>query len=145
MIDADWKRRAAFTLLILGWVLASCAHTVDQKTAPSGKPLLRLNVLASQGERQVPSELCEAIKRLPESEQQKVLEGYQKGVNQARQVDFLFLMKKPSESPQGCLRQELFGQPSTVSARPGSDHFGVLDTYIADSSECRRSVLTSEA
>jgi endonuclease/exonuclease/phosphatase family metal-dependent hydrolase len=94
------------------------------------------NVLASQGERQVPSELREAIKRLPESEQRKVLEGYQRGVNQARRVDFLFLMKKPSESPQGCLRQELFGQPGTVSAQPGSDHFGVIDTYIVDSAEC---------
>jgi endonuclease/exonuclease/phosphatase family metal-dependent hydrolase len=94
------------------------------------------NVLASQGERQVPSELREAIKRLPESEQRTVLEGYQRGVNQARRVDFLFLMKKPSESPQGCLRQELFGQPGTVSAQPGSDHFGVIDTYIVDSAEC---------
>lgn len=94
------------------------------------------NVLAGQGERDIPAELRQAIKRLPESEQRKVREGYRRGVSQARRVDFLFLMKKPSDSSTGCLRQELFGQPRTDSAQPGSDHFGVLDTYVADQTEC---------
>jgi endonuclease/exonuclease/phosphatase family metal-dependent hydrolase len=95
------------------------------------------NVIAGQGVREVPSSLREAIKRLPESQQQQILEGYQKGISQARRVDFLFLMKTPSESPKGCLRQELFGHhPEAVSAQPGSDHFGVLDTYLADETQC---------
>jgi endonuclease/exonuclease/phosphatase family metal-dependent hydrolase len=94
------------------------------------------NVLAERGERDVPAELREAIKRLPESEQRRVLEGYRTGVTQARRVDFLFLMKHPSHDLKGCLRQELFGQPSTDSGPAGSDHFGVLDTYITDASEC---------
>ncbi len=94
------------------------------------------NVIAGQGAREVPSTLREAVKRLPESQQRKVLEGYQKGVTQARRIDFLFLMKKSSSGLTGCLRQELFGQPTTLSARPGSDHYGVLDTYIADPSRC---------
>jgi len=94
------------------------------------------NVIAGKGVRDVPSALRDAMKRLPDSQQQKLLEGYQKGISQARRVDFLFLMKKPSDSPKGCLRQELFGQPIGVSTEPGSDHFGVLDTYITDSSQC---------
>jgi endonuclease/exonuclease/phosphatase family metal-dependent hydrolase len=94
------------------------------------------NLIAAKGLRDVPSALREAMKRLPESQQQKLLEGYQKGISQARRVDFLFLLKKPSDSPNGCLRQELFGQPTAVSTEPGSDHFGVLVTYIADSSQC---------
>lgn len=94
------------------------------------------NVLAEQGDRDVPAELRDAIKRLPESEQRRILEGYRTGVSRARRVDFLFLMKEPSDGPKGCLRQELFGQPATVSGQAGSDHFGVLDTYIADASEC---------
>ena len=57
-------------------------------------------------------------------------------VSQARRVDFLFLMKKSTGGLRGCLRQELFGQPTTLSARPGSDHYGVLDTYIADPPQC---------
>ena len=93
------------------------------------------NVIAGEGIREVPSELREAIKRLPESQQQKVLEGYQKGISQARRVDFLFLMKNPS-APNGCFRQELFGQPAVDSTRPGSDHYGVLVTYIADATQC---------
>lgn len=94
------------------------------------------NLIAGQGAREIPSALREAMTRLPESQQERILEAYRKGISQARRVDFLFLMKKPSESPTGCLRQELFGQPTAVSAQPGSDHYGVLDTYIADSSLC---------
>ena len=94
------------------------------------------NVIAGQGVREVPSALRDAMKRLPESQQQKILEGYQKGISQARRVDFLFVMTKSSDGQKGCFRQELFGQPMTLSARPGSDHYGVLDTYIADPSQC---------
>jgi endonuclease/exonuclease/phosphatase family metal-dependent hydrolase len=94
------------------------------------------NLIAGQGVRDIPSALREAMKRLPESQQRKILEGYQKGISQARRVDFLFLMTKPSSGLKGCLRQELFGQPNAVLVEPGSDHFGVLDTYLADSSEC---------
>ncbi len=94
------------------------------------------NVIAGQGVREVPSALREAMKRLPESQQQKILEGYQKGISQARRVDFLFLMSKPSDSPTGCFQQELFGKPAAVSIQPGSDHYGVLMTYLADASQC---------
>jgi endonuclease/exonuclease/phosphatase family metal-dependent hydrolase len=94
------------------------------------------NVIAGEGVREVPSALREAMKRLPESQQEKILEGYQKGISEARRVDFLFLMTKPSDPLKGCLRQELFGRPQTVSARPGSDHYGVLDTYITDTTQC---------
>ena len=93
------------------------------------------NVIAGQGVQEVPSTLRAAMKRLPESLQQKILEGYQKGITQARRVDFLFLMRKPSDGPTGCFRQELFGEHDAVSA-PGSDHYGVLVTYIADASQC---------
>jgi endonuclease/exonuclease/phosphatase family metal-dependent hydrolase len=94
------------------------------------------NVIAGKGVREVPSSLREAMKRLPESQQQKILEGYQKGISEARRVDFLFLMRKPSDGHEGCFRQELFGQPDAGSTAPGSDHYGVLVTYIADSSQC---------
>lgn len=95
------------------------------------------NVIAEQGTRDVPSALRDAIKRLPESQQKKVIEGYQKGISQARRVDFLFIMTKPSDVFKGCLRQELFGEPPhAASLELGSDHFGVLATYLADASEC---------
>jgi endonuclease/exonuclease/phosphatase family metal-dependent hydrolase len=94
------------------------------------------NVIAGHGIHEVPSTLRTAIKRLPESQQEKILEGYQNGISQARRVDFLFLMRKPSVSSTGCFRQELFGQSDAVSVAPGSDHYGVLVTYIADASQC---------
>src|SRR6476659_8571102 len=94
------------------------------------------NVIAGHGIQEVPSTLRAAMARLPESQQQKILEGYQKGISEARRVDFMFLMRKPSDSPTGCFRQELFGQSEAVSAAPGSDHYGVLVTYMADASQC---------
>jgi endonuclease/exonuclease/phosphatase family metal-dependent hydrolase len=94
------------------------------------------NVIAGKGVREVPSTLREAMKRLSPSQQQKILEGYQKGISQARRVDFLFLMRKPSDGPTGCFQQELFGKQATVSMQPGSDHYGVLVTYLADPSRC---------
>ena len=98
------------------------------------------NVIAGKGVREVPSSLREAMKRLPESQQQKILEGYQKGISEARRVDFLFLMRKPSDGHEGCFRQELFGQADAGSAAPGSDHYGVLVTYLADASQCGQSL-----
>ena len=94
------------------------------------------NVIAGQGIQEVPSTLRAAMRRLPESQQQKILEGYEKGITQARRVDFLFLMRESSESSTGCFRQELFGESEAVSAAPGSDHYGVLVTYVADASQC---------
>ena len=94
------------------------------------------NVIAGHGVQEVPSALRAAMRRLPESQQQKILEGYQKGITQARRVDFLFLMRTPAESATGCFRQELFGESEAVSTAPGSDHYGVLVTYMADASQC---------
>ena len=96
------------------------------------------NVIAGQGIREIPSALRAAMKRLPESQQEKILAGYQKGISQARRVDFLFLMRNPSESRTGCFMQELFGQSDAASAAPGSDHYGVLVTYMSDASQCGR-------
>ncbi|HKR81311.1 MAG TPA: endonuclease/exonuclease/phosphatase family protein [Nitrospira sp.] len=94
------------------------------------------NVLAGQGVREVPSALRAAMRRLPESQQEKILAGYQKGISEARRVDFLFLMRHPSHSVDGCFMQELFGQSEAVSTAPGSDHYGVLVTYMSDASQC---------
>ena len=77
---------------------------------------------------------CQALKRLPASMQEDFLEGYQKGISEARRVDFMFLMMHPSGAMKGCLRQELFGQEA--DSGPGSDHYGVLVTYIADATQC---------
>ena len=93
------------------------------------------NVIAGQEVREVPSTLRAAMKRLPESLQKQILEGYQKGISKARRVDFLFLMTNPSDAPRGCFQQELFGGHDAVS-EPGSDHYGVLVTYIADATQC---------
>jgi endonuclease/exonuclease/phosphatase family metal-dependent hydrolase len=112
------------------------AHTMASRDSEDLSLDPQGNVLARPAERDVPSSLREAIKRLPDSQQRKILQGYQTGISQARRVDFVFLMNEPSNGPKGCLRQELFGRPMSASGPSGSDHYGVLVTYLADPSQC---------
>jgi endonuclease/exonuclease/phosphatase family metal-dependent hydrolase len=93
------------------------------------------NVIAGQATADVPSGLRRAVAHLSESDRQRLFDAYRKGLSQPRRIDFLFLMSSPDDSP-GCMRQELFGQSTTVTVEPGSDHYGVLVTYLADPSKC---------
>ncbi len=95
------------------------------------------NPLAGQeNELTLPPSLRRAMTSLSEDEQQRIVEGYREVMGQGRRIDYLFHMGRPPNNPRRCLRQELFGTPTTVVAQPGSDHYGVLNTYIADPSEC---------
>ena len=94
------------------------------------------NVIAGRGEGDVPAALRQAVAHLPVAAQQKVVEAYRKGVSQPRRIDFLFLMSDSPEGLRGCMHQELFGRSAAVTLEPGSDHYGVLVTYLADPSRC---------
>jgi len=94
------------------------------------------NPLADPEEEALPTALSQAIKNLPQIEQEKVIGSYRKGLRQARRIDFLFTMSKPSATLKGCLKQELFGQPNAVPVRAGSDHYGVLVTFVLDPAHC---------
>jgi len=94
------------------------------------------NPVAGHEEEALPTALSLAIKSLPQNEQEKVIGSYRKGLRQARRIDFLFIMTKPSATLKGCLKQELFGQPNAVPIRAGSDHYGVLDTFVLDPAQC---------
>ena len=95
------------------------------------------NPVAGHEEEALPTALSQAIKSLPQNEQEKVIGSYRKGLRQARRIDFLFIMmSKPSATLKGCLKQELFGQTTAVPVRAGSDHYGVLDTFVLDPAQC---------
>lgn len=94
------------------------------------------NVIARRAEHDVPAALPKAVAHLPETQREKILDAYRKGVSQPRRIDFVFVMTDSPDGRGGCLRQELFGQAPTVTVEPGSDHYGVLVTYLADSSTC---------
>jgi endonuclease/exonuclease/phosphatase family metal-dependent hydrolase len=94
------------------------------------------NPLAGHEEVALPRSLRRAMTSLSEKEQQRIVQGYRKGMGQARRIDYLFHMGKPPNLPQECLRQELLGTPTAVLAQPGSDHYGVMNTYVLDSSQC---------
>lgn len=78
----------------------------------------------------------QALTSLPEEEQRWIVEGYRKGMGKARRIDFLFHMGDRYSHVQGCVRQALYGEPVPGLGVPGSDHYGVLNTYILGSSDC---------
>jgi len=93
------------------------------------------NVRAARGG-DVPAALPKAVAHLPESQRERILAAYREGVSQPRRIDFLFVMRDARDGAQGCLRQELFGRSETVADEPGSDHYGVLVTYVTDPGAC---------
>ncbi|CAI4032117.1 Endo/exonuclease/phosphatase domain-containing protein [Nitrospira tepida] len=107
-------------------------YTVARRTGELHTYDPRLNPVARQEEIELPPTLASVIQRMPEDQQQRIKDGYRRGVSQARRIDFLFMMLADPAHPLGCLRQELFGRPNAVTLGAGSDHFGVLDTYTTD-------------
>ncbi len=94
------------------------------------------NTIVRQEELTMPPSLRSAMANLPEAEQQRIAEGYRNGMGQARRIDYLFHMGKRPHLPNECLRQTLLGEPAALSAPSGSDHFGVLNTYMLDPLRC---------
>lgn len=93
------------------------------------------NTIVHQEELAMPPSLRQAMTNLPEAEQQRMAEGYQDGMGQARRIDYLFHMGKGPHLPNECLRQTLLGESAALSTPSGSGHFGVLNRYILDPSQ----------
>ncbi len=94
------------------------------------------NPIAQHEEVALPPALTSIVQAMPEEERQKVVDGYRRGLNMSRRIDFIFAMRSGPADPNACLRQELFGMPNPVTLDVGSDHYGVLDTYTTDGSGC---------
>lgn len=94
------------------------------------------NPIAGQEPFDPPPELNRAIRRLPEAEQRKILDVYREGISEARRIDFLFTMPGTVSRKDVCVTQELFGKPNIVPLAAGSDHYGVLNTYVLDPTHC---------
>lgn len=94
------------------------------------------NPIAQHEEEALPSALSSVVQAMPEAEREKIVAGYRQGLAMSRRIDFLFVMRSGQADPNACLRQELFGTPRPVTLDVGSDHYGVLDTYTTDGSEC---------
>ncbi len=84
------------------------------------------NPLAGHEEEALPSELTSAIAGESPSDQQQIVTAYRRAIHMARRIDFLFSMAFMSNA---CLRQDLFGKPTSMDGPAGSDHYGVLNTY----------------
>ncbi len=94
------------------------------------------NPVAQHEEVALPPALSSIVQAMPEGEQQKIIDGYRRGLSMARRIDFLFAMRYGPADPNACLKQELFGKPNPVTLDVGSDHYGVLDIYTTDGSHC---------
>ncbi|HKQ35998.1 MAG TPA: endonuclease/exonuclease/phosphatase family protein, partial [Nitrospiraceae bacterium] len=94
------------------------------------------NPVAQHEEVTLPPALSSIVQAMPEADREKIVAGYRQGIAMSRRIDFLFVMRSGPADPNACLRQELFGTPRPVTLDVGSDHYGVLDTYTTDGSDC---------
>ncbi|WP_447972054.1 hypothetical protein [Nitrospira sp. Kam-Ns4a] len=83
----------------------------------------------------VPDEVKRTIANLPADEQAAIEAAYLADVRRPRQIDFLFSL---SLTPTRCLTQERFGVETAPGGLPGSDHYGVLNTYTYRHEPCPR-------
>ncbi len=93
----------------------------------------RYDLLTQDDVNVVPDEVKRAIADLPADEQAAVKAAYLADVRRPRRIDFLFSL---SLMPTRCLTQELFGLETTPGGLPGSDHYGVLNTYTYRHEPC---------
>lgn len=94
------------------------------------------NPLVDSENATMPAALTRAIQGLPENRQRAIIAEYRKGISQSRRIDFLFTMPGKRRPLNVCVTQELFGTPTAVSVETGSDHYGVLNTYLFDRTRC---------
>ena len=86
------------------------------------------NAVVRQEELAIPPSLRQALANLPEVEQQRIVEDYRNGMGQARRIDYLFHMGKPPKLKAFYAQGTVWRTDSALS-QPGSDHYGVLNTY----------------
>ena len=84
------------------------------------------NPLAMYEETALPPALSLSIAGESPSDQQEIVATYRHLIGMARRIDFLFSLSFMSKA---CLRQHLFGEAAMPGDLPGSDHYGVLNTY----------------
>lgn len=91
--------------------------------------------LAAEDVKAVPDDLKTAIAAESLEDQKEILAEYGKDIRRHRRIDFLFGL---STVPFPCHSQKLFGLQKTSAGIPGSDHYGVLNTYYFRNSACHK-------
>ena len=91
------------------------------------------NPLASHEEEALPPALVDALAQEMKMDQDEAVKRYRHAIGMARRIDFLLSMTFMSNA---CLTQELFGKPAMMGHPTGSDHYGVLNTYIYQRKNC---------
>jgi len=68
-------------------------------------------------------------------DQDEAAKRYRLAISMPRRIDFLFSMTFMSTA---CLTQELFGKPAMMGDATSSDHYGVLNTYTYQRTDCEQ-------
>jgi len=96
---------------------------------------IRNDLVFDGDEPEVSGLLQAAIAKGSPEAQQELLEAYIDDMRRPRRIDYVFVKSFLSGV---CVRQQLFGQELGSDGLPASDHYGVLNTWYRDTSECRR-------
>jgi endonuclease/exonuclease/phosphatase family metal-dependent hydrolase len=93
----------------------------------------RYDALTEEDATTVPEDLKRKLVPLYEEERAAIEAAYLADVRRPRRIDFLFTL---STLPPSCITQELFGVEPSPGGMPGSDHYGVLNTYTYRGGVC---------
>ena len=77
----------------------------------------------------------EALEPEMKMDQDEAAKRYRLAIGMPRRIDFLFSMTFMSTA---CLTQELFGKPAMMGDATSSDHYGVLNTYTYQRTDCEQ-------
>ncbi len=96
------------------------------------------DALAKEDAQAIADMLDEFIAEESPEDQQEILTDYRANIDRPRKVDFIFVLPLDSHvaPKKGCVKQELFGLEKDSSGLAGSDHYGVLNTYMLSASQC---------
>jgi endonuclease/exonuclease/phosphatase (EEP) superfamily protein YafD len=93
------------------------------------------NPLAGHEEEALPPAFFEALEPEIKMDQDEAAKRYRLAISMPRRIDFLFSMTFMSTA---CLTQELFGKPAMMGDATSSDHYGVLNTYTYQRTDCEQ-------
>ncbi len=113
-------------------------HTaaVREGELPTADPQRNRRIHLDEGQA-LPMEFETELAPEPGQTRDVVRAAYREELQRPRRIDYLF---SQAFLPDYCLRQDLFGEALDAAGLPGSDHYGIRNTYTRDPASCHQAV-----
>ena len=136
--DFNFEQRAPGYKELLEYGAVDLAKIATQKNTHLQTIDPEKDTLAQEDAKTVPGRMRSLIEDESTDDRQEILADYQDNIRRPRKVDYIFVIPIHSHvlPKNGCVEKELFGLEEDASGHPGSDHYGILNTYPLSASQC---------